>query len=696
MLPTAERKSRAHRRFFRELSRVFDRWGGDCAETRDAVTRAALRQIFDHLLTSREQKDFPRYQGGGGGGFLSPSPSSLRPVETVATGFRKDVGELLERWERIAADADALDADVLGYVFEQSLARKRLGAYFTAPDVAAYICRSTLLPRLFEMVGGLPDLRQLQGREGVARYLPAYLPQVELLPLESRYEQQRRQSRLQDTLAAWTDGQIATVNDCLTWNLDLTQIARDCIERGPDPGSVLRWQTALDSMRVLDPTCGSGDFLLAAYDLLARLGEACARRLGCAPGALPLDPLRSLYGVDLLPGAVEVARMRLYLRAMRHDGRDVAPRLVDADFLNGGPTAPGPFRDAEGEALRFDAVIGNPPYVSCADERERYHRLGYETTAGGNLYTLVMERSLAILAEGGRLGMIVPINSVSGPEFRPLVTRLTRGTCWVSTYSNRPAKLFEGVEQRLAIWMTAPDAPAACYVSPYQHWWREERAFLFERLRYCKTALGSGYLMPAKTGCPTAERILGRMRAQQGCLGDLVCPGDDAVWLHDGPTYWVRALPFRPNEDRRPKRSSHYHRLSVPDAPTARVLAAVLNSTTFYLHYKWTSNCRDLGHKDWAGFPLDPLPTTLQTELAECGLRLAETLRATAARRTRVYPSGSVTYEEYYPARAKEILDEIDRLLAGHYGFGDEELEYILNYDLKYRMGRDDAEHDEH
>ena len=36
----------------------------------------------------------------------------------------------------------------------------------------------------------------------------------------------------------------------------------------------------------------------------------------------------------------------------------------------------------------------------------------------------------------------------------------------------------------------------------------------------------------------------------------------------------------------------------------------------------------------------------------------------------------------------KSILDEIDTVLAGHYGFTAEELDFILNYDLKYRLGR--------
>ena len=49
----------------------------------------------------------------------------------------------------------------------------------------------------------------------------------------------------------------------------------------------------------------------------------------------------------------------------------------------------------------------------------------------------------------------------------------------------------------------------------------------------------------------------------------------------------------------------------------------------------------------------------------------------------------SITYEEFFAGGSKPIIDEIDRVLAEHYGFTDEELDFIINYDIKYRMGRD-------
>ena len=49
--------------------------------------------------------------------------------------------------------------------------------------------------------------------------------------------------------------------------------------------------------------------------------------------------------------------------------------------------------------------------------------------------------------------------------------------------------------------------------------------------------------------------------------------------------------------------------------------------------------------------------------------------------------TGHVEYQEYYPKKSKSIIDEIDKVIALHYKFTEEELDFIINYDIKYRMG---------
>ena len=67
-----------------------------------------------------------------------------------------------------------------------------------------------------------------------------------------------------------------------------------------------------------------------------------------------------------------------------------------------------------------------------------------------------------------------------------------------------------------------------------------------------------------------------------------------------------------------------------------------------------------------------------------------KSLQASKKRKSTQYKTtGSVEYDEYYPRLSKPIIDEIDRVLAKHYNFTEEELDYIINYDIKYRMGKE-------
>jgi hypothetical protein len=59
-----------------------------------------------------------------------------------------------------------------------------------------------------------------------------------------------------------------------------------------------------------------------------------------------------------------------------------------------------------------------------------------------------------------------------------------------------------------------------------------------------------------------------------------------------------------------------------------------------------------------------------------------------AETRDRNRADGTVNTETNFKVgKSKQIIDEIDHVLAKHYGFTDKELDYIINYDIKYRMG---------
>ena len=112
-------------------------------------------------------------------------------------------------------------------------------------------------------------------------------------------------------------------------------------------------------------------------------------------------------------------------------------------------------------------------------------------------------------------------------------------------------------------------------------------------------------------------------------------------------------------------------------------------STLHYWLYQARTNCRDFNPSDLGAVPIPSYVAGGVTQFRELAKRLTVRLQETSDVAGATYNvGGSVRYQRFTPKLAKPIIDEIDSVLAEHYGFTDEELDFIINYDIKYRMGR--------
>jgi len=76
------------------------------------------------------------------------------------------------------------------------------------------------------------------------------------------------------------------------------------------------------------------------------------------------------------------------------------------------------------------------------------------------------------------------------------------------------------------------------------------------------------------------------------------------------------------------------------------------------------------------------------TELISLGERYIEDLRVNSTMLVRNQKqTGRTETQSFKVQKSKPIIDQIDHVLAKHYGLTDEELDFIINYDIKYRMG---------
>ena len=119
-----------------------------------------------------------------------------------------------------------------------------------------------------------------------------------------------------------------------------------------------------------------------------------------------------------------------------------------------------------------------------------------------------------------------------------------------------------------------------------------------------------------------------------------------------------------------------------------RIVHSLLSSSTYFFFYQSRSNCRDLNPSDLTSFhfPSSLLTSSILEILSE---ELQENLEHNSWFQTRTQKqTGKVKIQSFTSSKSKPIIDQIDTVLAQHYGFTEEELDFIINYDIKYRMGK--------
>ena len=118
-------------------------------------------------------------------------------------------------------------------------------------------------------------------------------------------------------------------------------------------------------------------------------------------------------------------------------------------------------------------------------------------------------------------------------------------------------------------------------------------------------------------------------------------------------------------------------------------LVASLSSDIFWWWYTITSNLRHLNPTDIRSFPI-PKTVLSDPTIELLGQRyLKDIMRNSTMLVRQQKQTGRTETQSFEIKRSKPIIDAIDIALAKHYGFTDEELDFIINYDIKCRMGRE-------
>jgi len=297
-----------------------------------------FKTLFRFVDRGNARANIPAYNGG----LFAESAADELELDDEWTQFFRTVGTY--------DFADEVNLDVLGHLFEQSiteLEKLREGGLFGGDAEMA------------EQYAAMPQSAKRK-RLGIYYTPPELTSRIVDYTVDELI--QRR----------WAELAVAH------------GVSREQADRGELPDTLDFWNAALQVLRdlkVVDPACGSGAFLFQAYNVLehryaeavghlARLGKRAAAKLEKEIPQMILG--ENLYGVDLSPEAVEITQLALWIRSAT-PGQTLA--ALSDNIVYGNSLVHDPEAHSAGfdwrerfpdvfnrEQAGFDCVLGNPPW----------------------------------------------------------------------------------------------------------------------------------------------------------------------------------------------------------------------------------------------------------------------------------------------------------------------------------------------
>ena len=209
-----------------------------------------------------------------------------------------------------------------------------------------------------------------------------------------------------------------------------------------------QYREAVRNIKIIDPACGSGAFLITAFEFLLNYNKYLDDKIFDLVGTSDLFSDRTkkilqnnIFGVDLNKESVEITKLSLWLKtadknktlASLENNIKCGNSLIDDPEIAGNlafnweKEFPEIFANGG-----FDIVVGNPPYVSAEYiseiDKTFYEKNYYSAYGRQNLYIIFYEKAINLLKENGNLGFITPYTILKNMYYKEIREYILKNT----------------------------------------------------------------------------------------------------------------------------------------------------------------------------------------------------------------------------------------------------------------------------
>ncbi|MFS0594430.1 N-6 DNA methylase [Cytobacillus horneckiae] len=414
---------------------------------------------------------------------------------------------------------------------------------------------------------------------------------------------------------------------------------------------------------VFDPTCGAGEYLLAALNLKLDLLDEHTNNV--TKGVLT-KTVSTILGNDINIESVIITEIRLFLCVLNRYGIKKCQGL--ASVMNRGFKSYDFVTQKPDVNVKYHVIVGNPPYVedfkSGLSPEVKY----------GNIYANVLKNAAEHLAPNGSMGFIIPLSYIATPRMKKIRDDLFNMVTeqYILSYADRPDCLFTSVHQKLCILIgRRKKTSKKIYTGNYQFWYKEERGKLFEQTQVIYNNYSTDGFIPklgTNNDCNIYEKVINS--DNRVSVYAISRNGTESVYVNRRETFWMKAY-------RTPIIDPEYKVFSFETSGEADYCYCLINSSLFWWYWICTSDCWHVS-KELNGFMA---PMIKDYAVAT---RLAQSLRK-KLEETKVYVGTKQTEYEYKHRACVNEIHAIDDYINELYGLNAEESAYIKNFAYRYR-----------